>query len=434
MSVCALREAGRPIAGFGNPIFLAAYLAAAFAAAAGLSASADAPLSAWLHGGAGALLAAGLWSTQSRAAMAGVGFAALLAGLLFLRGRLRFALAAVLACAAALAAWHFRARQWTHALIWRDAVSLWLAHPLLGCGLGRFHVEFPSYASRALQSLWPQKDVIVNFAHNEYLQVLAETGAAGLALFLAVPAAAALWAARSLRLDDPKSRLLAGPVFAAAALLGQAFFSPDLRFGVSSFLVFSFLGGACASSRGSARPLPPRAGRWGCAAALCVFLALWGGLAAQPILAQRRLSRLPSFHVEHSPEMQKLFGEYDGRLKADPRDGDAAEKLAYLYAKERRWDKAIELYELAARLLPGRPGPSNNLGNIYYSLGRREEAIAYWKRSLALAPDQLDAHINLGKALFEAGRLKESAGHLQAVLQRDPQNEKAQILLKKMVE
>ena len=53
---------------------------------------------------------------------------------------------------------------------------------------------------------------------------------------------------------------------------------------------------------------------------------------------------------------------------------------------------------------------------------------------MALAPDQLDAHLNLGKSLYEVGRLKESSVHLQAVLKKDPTNEKAQILLKKMVE
>jgi tetratricopeptide (TPR) repeat protein len=329
-----------------------------------------------------------------------------------------------------LAAWHFRGRQWTHGLIWKDSLSLWLANPWLGCGLGRFHVEFPAFASDALKALWPQQKVIINFAHNEYLQVLCETGLLGLALFLAVPLAAARWAFK-LRSRD---LLLAGPTLAAAALFGQAFFSPDLRFGVSSFVAFAFLGAAAASAGGERREFPLFPGRAPSALILGAFLAAWGNLAAQPILAQRRLALEPAFHTEHSSETQRRFEDLEAQLKADPRNGDLAENLAYLYSKERRWDEAIAKYELAASLLPGRPGPYNNLGNIYYSLGRREEAILHWGRSLKAAPDQVDAHLNLGKALYEVGRLKESAEHLQAALKRDPKNEKAQILLKKMIE
>ena len=52
----------------------------------------------------------------------------------------------------------------------------------------------------------------------------------------------------------------------------------------------------------------------------------------------------------------------------------------------------------------------------------------------SVGPDQIDARVNLGKTLYEMGRLKESAQNLEEVLKRDPNNEKAQVLLKKMVE
>ncbi|HAH07290.1 MAG TPA: hypothetical protein DCM05_12340 [Elusimicrobia bacterium] len=420
----------RPIATFGNPIFLAAYFAAALPPALALAFADDLKAPRKLYAIPASLLLAGLWAAQSRAAFAGLAFAALPAALLFLRGKTRWAALAGWAAALGLALWHFKGRQWTHGLIWKDSLSLWLAHPWLGCGLGRFHVEFPAFASEALKSLWPQQKVIINFAHNEYLQVLAETGVAGLALFLAVPLLAVRWAFLRLR----EAPLLAGPFLSAAALFAMAFFSPDLRFGVSSFIAFAFLGVCASCAGGSERPFPPFPGRASLALLLGAFLSVWGSLAAQPILAQRRLAAEPAFHTQRSPETQKLLDDMEAKLKAAPEDGDLAENLAYLYAKEKEWGKATELFELAARLLPGRPGPLNNLGNIHYSLGRREEALAYWQRSLKAAPGQVDAHLNLGKTLYEMGRLKESAEHLQAALRRDPKNEKAQILLKKMIE
>ncbi|MEK9144625.1 MAG: tetratricopeptide repeat protein [Elusimicrobiota bacterium] len=431
--ILAVPQLDRPIATFGNPIFLAAFFLPALILTLGLLA--DPPTPSWRIplSLSAALCAAGLWVAQSRAALAGAAAAGLLAALLSLKGRARAAAVCVVLAGLALAGAWFRTRQWTHGLIWADTLALWKANPFFGCGLGRFHVEFPAYASDALKALWPQRKVIINFAHNEYLQALAETGLLGFSLLGWVVGAFARWLWAELR-DPARLRRLGGPALAAAALLAQAVFSPDLRFGVSSFVVFALMGAALSQGSGVQGPLPAFPGRLGCAALAGAFLLAWGNLALQPALAERRLSREPSFHVAHSPELEKAFAELEERLARDPSDGDAAENLGYLYAKEKRWPEAIEKYRLASRLLPDRPGPVNNLGNIYYSLGDLENAISYWKRSVALAPDQLDAHLNLGKSLYEVGRLKESSVHLQAVLKKDPANEKAQILLKKMVE
>ena len=72
---------------------------------------------------------AGLFLTHSRARRS----SGLLAGLtLWTLARLRAALAAALGAATGVAAAlrAFRGREWTHALIWRDALALWRAHPL----------------------------------------------------------------------------------------------------------------------------------------------------------------------------------------------------------------------------------------------------------------------------------------------------------------
>ncbi|MBI5201201.1 MAG: tetratricopeptide repeat protein, partial [Elusimicrobia bacterium] len=169
-------------------------------------------------------------------------------------------------------------------------------------------------------------------------------------------------------------------------------------------------------------------------AACAIFLAGWGWSAAEPFLAQRRLAKQPGFHIEASPEVQALLEKLEAQLKTDPSSVDVAEHLGYLYARERAWEPAIARYRLVTQLDPKRPGPYNNLGNLYYSTGDLPKAVEEWKRSVELKPDQLDAHLNLGKALYEIGRLKESASHLEAALRLDPNNEKARVLLRKMVE
>jgi O-antigen ligase len=63
-----------------------------------------------------------------------------------------------------------------------DTWRLFLAHPIVGTGLGTFEMVFPPY-----DSLYDGK--VVNHAHNDYLETLAETGLVGglcCALFLGV--------------------------------------------------------------------------------------------------------------------------------------------------------------------------------------------------------------------------------------------------------
>ncbi|MBI3298977.1 MAG: O-antigen ligase family protein [Elusimicrobia bacterium] len=425
-------QAERPIFTFGNPIFFSAFLASATCVAGALTVSGN---KRGLWSLCAALAFAGLWTTQTRASVAGLIAAAGLAAILSLDGRKRLAAFATVAGAMALAVWYFRARQWTHGMIWRDTLSLWTAHPFLGCGLGRFHIEFPSYASPDLRALWPESKVIVNFAHNEYLQVLAETGVLGLALLAGVMGG---WLGMLRDFVERKElehrALIGGLLLAAGALFAQNAFSPDMRFGVSSFLVFWALGAAAALGWGESITLPEFPGRYAFALAGLFALGGWGRLAAQPILAERRLKAQPSFHVSGGSEFDQAVRALQGRLESNPQDVDAAENLAFLHAKAKQWPEAVRYFELTAALAPDRPGPLNNLGNIAYSLGDREKAILWWERSLELGPEQVDARLNLGKTLYEMGRLKASSKHLEQVLQREPGNEKAQILLKKMVE
>ncbi|MET0647025.1 MAG: O-antigen ligase family protein [Pyrinomonadaceae bacterium] len=90
-------------------------------------------------------------------------------------------------------------------LYWGTAVEMWRAHPVAGVGAGNFSTKLPE-ARAAFAVRYPDSPLsrlnekfLNTGAHNEYLQILAETGAAGLALFVAF-GAALMWSAwRALR-------------------------------------------------------------------------------------------------------------------------------------------------------------------------------------------------------------------------------------------
>ncbi len=405
----------RPFASFGNPIFLGTAMAASLPIVlAGVARTGRARL---LWAGALALEASGLFLAHSRAAafglLAALGFWALAR----LEGRRLLQALAAGALAAAAVTWTVWGREWTHGLIWRDAFALWRAKPWLGCGLGRFHLEFPGFASTELKARWPAGAVIINFAHNEYLQTLVETGPLGLGALLAVPVAG--WLA--LRRDNTGA--MRGACSAGAlALFSAAFVSPDLRFGASSFAAFALLGAAASVE---ARPTLVPGALSACALAACAWLAV------RPALAVRRNAAEVPFHVGADAGR---MAELEDRLKRAPNDADTEEEIGYLKAKASDFAGAATAFRRAAELAPSRPGPLNNLGNLCYLSGDADGAIGWWEKSLAVAPEQIDARLNLAKLLCESGRLKPCAAQLQEVLKRDPSNAKAQVWYKKMVE
>ena len=412
--VAAVGGDARPFASFGNPIFLGTALAATLPIALeGALCSEKRERAAW--SAAAALQTAGLLLTNSRAAGFGLLTGLTLWALSRLDGRRRIAALGAAAVAAGLGAWFFNGREWTHSLIWRDAIALWLAKPWLGCGLGRFHLEFPAYASQALKTRWPEGRVIVNFAHNEYLQTLVETGPLGLAALAAAPAAA--WLALR-RAQSARAACAAGSL----ALFAAALVSPDLRFGASAFAAFVLLGIAV-SPEPSDMVTPP-------ALAACA-LAAFAWLAAKPALAVRHNAAEAPFHS--SVDVDRIR-ELEDLLKRSPNDADAAEQLGYQKAKASDLIGAREAFRRAAELGPTRPGPLNNLGNLAYLAGDADGAIAWWEKSLLAAPAQIDSRLNLAKLLCERGRLKPCAAQLEEVLKRDPSNAKARVLYKKMIE
>src|SRR5437867_2735394 len=95
----------------------------------------------------------------------------------------------------------------SRAMIWQDTVKIIRDYPILGAGLGTYDTIYPTYAHT--EELFG-----LDYAHNDYLQVLAEAGAVGglIAVWFIVVIFSA--ASRGIRSRDP--------LFASLALAGAA--------------------------------------------------------------------------------------------------------------------------------------------------------------------------------------------------------------------
>ena len=97
------------------------------------------------------------------------------------RAGLRYSLVALLLCLLAFLGWLGSADLWHHfgdlrdairPAILKDGLAMVRLKPIVGWGLGTFPTAYPAYRSF-------YTNLFVNAAHNDYLQILIETGAAG---------------------------------------------------------------------------------------------------------------------------------------------------------------------------------------------------------------------------------------------------------------
>lgn len=103
-------------------------------------------------------------------------------------------------------------------VMWKTALAMIHAKPLLGHGVNTFMANYNHYAGDA--TLWPA------YAHNCFLQIAAETGLVGLGLFLLFIGALAALVWKALRVGP--APLLTGFAAALVAFLIQSFFDTNL--------------------------------------------------------------------------------------------------------------------------------------------------------------------------------------------------------------
>lgn len=124
--------------------------------------------------------------------------------------------------------------------VWGDTLAMFRAHPILGIGLGAFETVYPIYGRG-------NGTFLIQFAHNDYLQILADAGAAGGALALWFIAAIFRAFFAGLKSRD---RLLSGLALGAGAgifaLLIHSLFDFNLQI-PSNALLFLVLGAAVSS-------------------------------------------------------------------------------------------------------------------------------------------------------------------------------------------
>ena len=290
----------------------------------------------------------GLIASTSRSGILSfiLGFATLAAFLLRLEGRRRLPAIALVIALFIAAGWANitlypeRAARLTHKMgdvierpltianrdtIWATAWTMFTEQPVKGVGLGQFKWNY-LHAQRTMLERWPHmKWQYTHWAHNEFLQWMAETGAAGAAVFFFLWL---WWAWSALRAFVHKEALSGGAVWGSALVMLFGFDAlwtrPFHRIENAVWLALAF----ALTNREILRPLFPvpspkqfeKGGRL--VGAMVCFTCLAGLLYLGDGVRGDRLLRLAA-ESRGAPALQK---EYMERARRSPMIRETAEK------------------------------------------------------------------------------------------------------------
>ena len=285
--------------------------------------------------------------------------------------------------------------------MWSAALQQWKLQPLFGTGSGTY-----LYYGRQLRS--PELQVDPVYVHNDYLQLLAEYGSAGLALFLIFLGAhlAKGWknfqrlglkrVAVSSRLLSNSMALQLGALSAVFAYMIHSFFDFNLHIPANVLLlafVFGLLANAGAQHQADL-PAPRRSflgwplvlpllGLFVVVQAMRLLPGEYFAERARTALRDDQLESGANFAIRglawerHNPNLY----QYLGSARID--QGDAAHDPA---TRSRFYNLAITAFESGRALAPQEEAFAVGTADAYDSLGRFAEGERMYEEALALDP------------------------------------------------
>jgi tetratricopeptide (TPR) repeat protein len=313
-------------------------------------------------------------------------------------------------------------------IIWAGTSKMLVAKPVFGWGIGTFGIYFPRFRDPVTAGKIMPNTI---HAHSEYLEVGAEMGVFGLALFLWMLGAFAWDGVRRVRQarDGLQRMAMVGLLAGCIAILLQAAVSVTTRWVVGRFFLWLAMGLTIAAGRMPSPQHPPRKKgerekapeqvvegfyrirvrpiRSPALRAVCVLFAVgvagaaawWGGRVFASAVLTRRA------------EGYQMAAE----TLLEQRRDDAALPDA-LRARELFQERAIELYGRAIELNPYNLSAYYKLGHSYNLQGKFRDALRTYRRMQELSPDGSDIHFNLGVVYANMRRWEESRREYETAL------------------
>lgn len=303
-------------------------------------------------------------------------------------------------------------------LFWGVALEMWRERPLTGAGANHYGIAFPDARAQFAASHPGSKLVGLNeghlviMAHNEYLQILAELGLAGLLLFTLF-AASLLWAAwRALkRAQSPVvpgaiSTLAVFAINSGASSVSFRWLASGLIFFFAAALVTRFAGCGTAEHETESLKLSVACRTRATVGALSFSLLMLCGMCLQGLnVTEHGLA-------QGSSDTTTVDNHYRSALFWNPFDGPTHFNYGIWLFNRHRYSEAVP--HLRFGLLNGM---NTSVCYAYLSAaqmkaGEPERATETLAESIRVYPLSVFLRVRLASALMKMGKEQEAEGEL----------------------
>ena len=301
-------------------------------------------------------------------------------------------------------------------LIWLSTLQIIKENPIAGTGVGTFCLHYPSAQAQVLakekyRHYVPKTNRSIN-AHNDYLQLASETGTIGLVCFLWLIVSFYRHTLRFLRKHRKETPLLLfGIMGGITSILIHAFFSFPFHIFQNGMLFWMLLASSVIVMRESPKtpeesgfeeqptleePAPKKRRILAKRAAqiavimLAIFLSAWRIRIFVSDIYVKKGEILMERGIDHQA-VEKLRRA----TRFDPHNGQAHANLAEIYGRFGRYQESIAEAKKAT-INWFHPKLYHQMAFAYFKVGKLKEAEEITKKAIYFFPNFAPAWINLG--------------------------------------
>lgn len=303
-------------------------------------------------------------------------------------------------------------------VIWKDALTMFKAHPAFGVGVGCFEVN-SKYMPPQFYSTG--SGVIVDHSHNELLEQAAETGVVGVALFLWLCGTCIWMVVRVMRNsnDDYRRYLAGGLLCGLIAFMIQNMAGLTMRYTFGGMLFWMALAIIAVIERPDQpdmrdaleervflKPMKRDSVRLIFASIAAVSIVVIGSyLAINTLTSEIHLKNGDTALT--NKQWQTAYSELTETVKLNPYSLAGHYKLAFVYNQLGQYDKALKTYRHLQTLSPDYAKIHYNLAVTFLKLGRYNDAIVEYKKAIH-GEDSPVNHMGLAEVYRLSGNVQAS--------------------------
>ena len=323
--------------------------------------------------------------------------------------------------------------------LWEDTVRLIFDRPLLGVGIGNYEYSIPRFMSRESLEVKKRREAAVGqelmaySAHNEYLEVWAETGLLGVVAFLILllQVGGALVGLIRRYVQGQVGFLAIGLVAAVGATLTHSMFSTNLQQPASA-VYFWLVVGLVWSLRLNVEWLTPLGLLATEARKVAIFLMVICGivLMVSVVMGARTLVGELYYRRGELAFRQKAYavaeGQWQTAISYSPtKYFRTYQALGTALYNQKKWPEAIEAFRKSLVYFPHNARVHHLLGRSLVKNGVAPEAITHLEQAVNLNPLVADFHLGLGEALVQMGKSADAFSVLDEALRLRPNDAEA---------